>query len=172
MGNRKKHVMQKKFRMIAFLVITSLLIVQCTFAQTVDDDKVSFTNLIKRMYNLNPFEGVKVIDDYDHQYFISVVSLEKSKYTNPSIMNRVAQVKAQSQANTFFNGSMVTSNLVIRTTENKPKDSASTFKIETLETIRENSIGFTLGLELLTNFENKDGIRTTFIYSREIIKNK
>jgi hypothetical protein len=32
------------------------------------------------MYNSAPFEGVKVIDDYDHQYFISVLSLEKGKY--------------------------------------------------------------------------------------------
>lgn len=54
------------------------------------------------MYNAKPFEGVKVIDDYDHQYFISVISLETDKYSNPSIMNRVAQVKSQSQANVFL----------------------------------------------------------------------
>jgi len=146
--------------------------IQFGYSQSIDDDKVAFTNLIKRMYKSTPFEGVKIIDDYDHQYFLSVISLDKVKYTNPSIMNRVAQVKAQSQANTFFNGSMVTSNLIIKTTERKVKDSSSNFKVETLETIKENSIGFTQGLELLTNFDNSDGLRTTFIYSREILKNK
>ena len=71
-------------------------------AQSINDDKTSITNFIKRMYNSAPFEGVKVIDDYDHQYFISVLSLEKGKYPNESMMNRVAQVKGQSQANIFF----------------------------------------------------------------------
>ena len=146
--------------------------IQFGYSQSIDDDKVAFTNLIKRMYKSTPFEGVKIVDDYEHQYFLSVISLDKAKYTNPSIMNRVAQVKAQSQANMFFNGSMVTSNLIIKTTERKEKDSTSTFKVETLETIKENSIGFTQGLELLTIFDNSDGLRSTFIYSREILKNK
>ena len=44
-------------------------------SQSINDDKTSVTNFIKRMYNSAPFEGVKVIDDYDHQYFISVLSL-------------------------------------------------------------------------------------------------
>jgi hypothetical protein len=47
------------------------------------------------MYISNPFEGVKILDDYDHQYLVSVVNLDKTKYTNQSVMNRVAQVKAQ-----------------------------------------------------------------------------
>ena len=48
-------------------------------AQSFNDEKVSLTNFIKRMYTAKPFEGVKIVDDYDHQYLISVISLEEAK---------------------------------------------------------------------------------------------
>lgn len=139
------------------------------YSQSINDDKISLTNFIKRMYNSTPFEGVKVIDDYDHQYFISVLSLEKSKYPNEAMMNRVAQVKGQSQANIFFNGSTISSDLVIKTTENKSTDKPST-AIETIESIKENAMGFVKSMELLTNFDNPDGKRMVFIFYKEMKK--
>ena len=69
-----------------------------TFAQSYNQDKNSIINFIKRMYNNTPFEGVKVIDDYDASYLISVISLEKSKYPNQSVMHRVAQTNAMYSA--------------------------------------------------------------------------
>jgi hypothetical protein len=112
---------------------------------------------------------VKVIDDYDHQYFISVLSLEKGKYPNDAMMNRVAQVKGQSQANIFFNGASISSDLVIKTTENNSIDKP-TSAVETIESIKENAMGFVKSMELLTNFDNSDGKRIVFIYYKEIIK--
>jgi 6-pyruvoyl-tetrahydropterin synthase len=123
------------------------------------------------MYNATPFEGVKVIDDYDHQYFVSLVNLEKGKYPSASTMTRVAQVKAQQQANTFFNGSFIASDFIIKTTEAKSKESTSTI-IETMESIKENSLGFVKGMELLTNFEVEEAKRMVFIYYKEIEKTK
>ena len=134
-----------------------------SYSQSINDDKTSVTNFIKRMYNSAPFEGVKVIDDYDHQYFISVLSLEKGKYPNEAMMNRVAQVKGQSQANIFFNGSTISSDLVIKTTENKSNDKHST-AVETIESIKENAMGFVKSMELLTNFDNPEGKRMVFIF--------
>jgi len=139
-------------------------------SQSLNDDKTSITNFIKRMYNSAPFEGVKVIDDYDHQYFISVLSLEKGKYPNEAMMNRVAQVKGQSQANIFFNGSTISSDLVIKTTENKTTDKPTTSAVETIESIKENSMGFVKSMELLTNFDNPDGKRMVFIFYKEMRK--
>ena len=136
-------------------------------AQSFNDDKTAFTNFLKRMYTATPFEGVKIVDDYDHQYLVSVISLDKAKYTNPSDMNRVAQVKAQSQANTFLNGATISLDMVIKTSEKTSKDSTSTL-VETVEIIKQNSMGFTQGLELLTNFENADSTRMVFMYYREI----
>jgi hypothetical protein len=145
------------------LLFVLLFVLQSSFSQSINDDKTSLTNFIKRMYNSAPFEGVKVIDDYDHQYFISVLSLEKSKYSNEAMMIRVAQVKGQSQANIFFNGSTISSDLVIKTTENKSTENSST-AVETIESIKENAIGFVKSMELLTNFDNPDGKRMVFIF--------
>jgi hypothetical protein len=146
-----------------------LLIAFSSYSQSINDDKTSLTNFIKRMYNAAPFEGVKVIDDYDHQYFISVLSLEKGKYPNEAMMNRVAQVKGQSQANIFFNGSTISSDLVIKTTENKSTDKPST-AVETIESIKENAVGFVKSMELLTNFDNSEGKRMVFIFYKEMTK--
>jgi len=150
------------------IIFISLLICMVSNAQSFNDDKTAFTNFIKRMYTAAPFEGVKIVDDYDHQYLISVLSLEKAKYaTNPSAMDRVAQIKAQSQANTFLNGATISSDLIIKTTEKKSKDSTSVL-VETIESIKQNAMGFTRGLELLTNFENADGKRMVYVFMREL----
>jgi hypothetical protein len=154
-----------KIKVTFFLLFISF----SSFSQSINDDKISLTNFIKRIYNSAPFEGVKVIDDYDHQYFISVLSLEKGKYPNEAMMNRVAQVKGQSQANIFFNGSIISSDLVIKTTENKSTDKPST-AVETIESIKENAMGFVKSMELLTNFDNADGKRMVFIFYKEMTK--
>ena len=159
-----------KFKTMKKILFTLFIICSAFgYSQSINDDKTSVTNFIKRMYNSAPFEGVKVIDDYDHQYFISVLSLEKGKYPNEAMMNRVAQVKGQSQANIFFNGSTISSDLVIKTTENKSTDKPST-AVETIESIKENAMGFVKSMELLTNFDNPDGKRMVFIFYKEINK--
>ena len=154
-----------------FLLLTLAFNISAN-AQSFNQDKTAFSNFLKRMYTAKPFEGVKIVDDYDHQYLISVISLEKVKYTSESIMNRVAQVKAQSQASTFLNGATISMDMVITTKETK--DSTNNVKtiVETVEQIKQNSVGFTQGLELLANFDHTDTKRMVFIYMREIIKEK
>jgi hypothetical protein len=137
-------------------------------AQSFNEDKTSLHNFIKRMYNVTPFEGVKIVHDYDHKYLISVISLEKAKYTSESIMNRVAQVKAQSQASVFLNGATISMDMLITTKENKDSNNNIKTVIETVEQINQKSVGFSQGLELLTNFENADRFKIIFIYIREI----
>ncbi len=153
---------------IRYLFFLSLVLsVNQALSQSFNEDKTAMINFIKRMHAAAPFEGVKVLDDYDHQYFLSVLSLEKVKYKDPSTMNRVAQVKAQSQANVFFNGSTINSELVIKTTD-KTEDSKTTSVVETIESIKENAMGFTQGLELLANYDNSDNTRVIFIFYREL----
>jgi hypothetical protein len=121
------------------------------------------------MYKATPFDGVKIVDDYDNQYLVSVLSLDKTKYTNPSIMNRVAQVKAQSQANTFLNGATISIEMVVNTKETVGQSTNTVTVVESIEKIKQNSVGFTKGLELLTNYDSEDGLRVIFVYSREIL---
>lgn len=139
------------------------------YSQSYNDDKTSMANYLKRMYNNTPFEGVKVLESAEGNYFISVISLEKAKYTSQSTMMRVAQVKAQSQANTFFNGSTISSDFIIRTSQEIQKDSTKIkTTIATIEVIRENSIGFVKAMELFANFDIEDGKRMVFIYYKEL----
>lgn len=139
-------------------------------SQSFNSEKVEFMNFLKRMYISKPFEGVKIIDDYNHQYLISVIALEKAKYTNESIMNRVAQVKAQSQASTFLNGSLISMDVIITTRESRDTMNNTKTITETVEQIKQNSTGFTQGLELLTNFDNTDNLKMVFIFCRELKK--
>ena len=152
------------------LYLLVILVSMKSYGQGFSDEKVSLSNFLKRMYTATPFEGVKIIDDYDHQYLVSVISLEKAKYTSESTMNRVAQVKAQSQASTFLNGAAISMDMVMTTKETK--DSTNNVKtiVETVEQIKQNSVGFSQGLELLTNFDNADSLRMVFIYIRELKK--
>jgi hypothetical protein len=155
------------------IIISTLLIIFLfgnSKAQSFNNEKVSLSNFIKRMYTASPFEGVKIVDDYDHQYLISVISLEKVKYTSESIMNRVAQVKAQSQASTFLNGATISMDMVITTKETKDSTNNVKIIVETFEQIKQNSVGFSQGLELLTSFDNIGSLRMVFIYIRELKK--
>ena len=142
-----------------FIVITMCAVSISTMAQGYNTEKTSLTNFLMRMYENAPFEGVRAVDDYNQQYLISVLTLEKAKYPNESAMFRVAGVKAMSQASRFFNGSSITSDLIIRTTEK----SDGIGDTEMIETINEKSVGFVKSLELLTNFDIENG-RMVFIY--------
>ena len=142
-----------------FIVITICAVSISTMAQGYNTEKTALTNFLVRMYENAPFEGVRAVDDYEQQYLISVLTLEKAKYTNESVMFRVAGVKAMSQASRFFNGSSINSDLIIRTSEK----SDGTGDTEMIETINEKSVGFVKSLELLTNFDIENG-RMVFIY--------
>lgn len=149
------------------LIIIFIFLVNTSYSQGFNNDKVELSNFLKRMYTASPFEDVKLMEDYDNKYLISVLSLEKAKYQSASIMNRVAQVKAQSQTSRFFNGSTVSEDFIIRTTETTQSNN-TTSVTETFQMIKENSIGFVNGLELLTNFEIEEGKKMLFIYIKQL----
>ncbi len=155
--------------MKTLIFLSALAITINSSAQSFNEDKTAMSNFIKRMYESAPFEGAKVFSDYDNKYLLSVLSLDKSKYTSQSTMMRVAQVKAQSQASTFLNGSITSEDFIVRTTEKKQgKNNETITSVETIQTIKENSVGFVKGLELLTNFDIEEGKRMLFIYMIEI----
>lgn len=128
-------------------------------AQSYNSDRVSFTNFLIRMYNDAPFEGVRAVNDYDNAFLISVVTLDKDKYKTEAVLNRVASVKAMANASRYFNGSNITQDMIIHTTEKAD----GTSDTEIIENIRENSVGYVKALEQLTNFKRKDGLQV-FIF--------
>ena len=135
-------------------------------AQSYNSDRVSFTNFLIRMYNNAPFEGVRAVDDYDDAYLISVLALDKEKYKTEAVLNRVASVKAMANASRYFNGSNITQDMIIHTSEKS--DGASDTEI--IENIRENSVGYVKALEQLTNFTRKDGLQV-FIFFTPLLFN-
>lgn len=100
------------------LILLFVMMSLGAYAQGYSSDKVAFTNFLVRMYNNAPFEGVRAVNDYDNAYLISVLVLEPIKYkNNESIINRVASVKAVAQASRYLNGSNITQDMIIHTTE-------------------------------------------------------
>lgn len=146
-----------------FILLNLFIIALGIHAQSYNSDKVSFTNFLVRMYNSAPFEGVRAVDDYDYAYLISVLALDKTKYKTDAVLNRVASVKAMAQASRYFNGSNITQDMIIRTSE---KSDGST-DTEIIENIRENSVGYVKALEQLTNFTREDGMQV-FIFIKEL----
>lgn len=142
------------------IVVSCLLMIALGInAQSYNTDRVAFTNYLVRMYNNAPFEGVRAMNDYDNAFLISVLALDKKRYTSDAVLNRVASVKAMAQASRYFNGSNITQDMIIRTTE-KPGGKTDT---EIIENIRENSVGYVKALEQLTNFSRADG-QQVFIF--------
>lgn len=141
------------------IVIFSVFASIVGHAQSYNQERTALTNFLVRMYENAPFEGVRAVEDYDNAYLMSVVKLDKSKYKTESAFNRVASVKAMSQASRFFNGSTITDDMIIRTTERAD----GTSDTEIIENIREHSIGYIKSLEQLTNFAAPDGMQV-FIF--------
>ena len=104
------------------------------------------SEFISDAYKIQPFDGGKIIAATNCNYFISVVTLDRSKYGTESVMDRVALLKAKQQANTLFNGSTINSDLIVFT---DPRSE----KAVTTERIREQSKGFIAGLEPLKKIE-------------------
>lgn len=141
------------------LFIFSLCACAAGLAQSYNQERTVLTNFLIRMYENAPFDGVRAVEDYDSSYLMSVVKLDKNKYKTESALNRVAAVKAMSQASRFFNGSNITEDLIVRTSEKSDGSSDS----EIIETLKENSSGYVKQLELLTNFPTQENMEV-FIF--------
>ncbi len=70
-----------------------------------------------------------------------------------------------------MNGATISMDMVITTKESNDSANNNITIVETVEQIKQNSIGFSQGLELLTNFDNTNSLRIVFIYFRELKNN-
>lgn len=137
------------------------------YAQSFDQERIILSKFIERMFNNAPFEGCRIVDDYDNSYLLSVVELDKSKYKTSSVMNRVAQVKSQRNAGEFFNGTQSYSEITIRTPKSEEKGGKE--MADTYEIIRTNSAGFVQQMALLTQFDSNNG-SAVFVFYKKVNK--
>lgn len=135
-------------------------------AQGLDEERASLVMFIERMYNNEPFEGCRLLDDYDHSYLINIVTLDKTKYANKQAMNRVAQVKSQRSAGEFLNGTQSFSEFIIKTSKSEEKGGNTTMT-ETLEVIKTNTTGFVQQMQVLSAFDGDDNTRV-FVFYKEL----
>lgn len=151
----------KTIKIIFFLTVFNISTHFCT-AQGYNIENTTLTNFLIRMYNNAPFEGVKVVSDYDNDYLLSVVLVKNS--SSESAMNRVAQVKSQRQVSQFLNGIVrISSETIIRTTEDK---SSGRSIEEVTDIIRENSAGFTRAMQVLTVLDTPSGEKCYMFFRR------
>lgn len=148
-------------------LLFALILCFPVIAQNYNREKNSWVNYIVRMYNNAPFEGVKIVDDTESQNLIVVLSWEPKKYGgNEATMSRIAAVKAQSQATRFFSGSNISTDVFIKTVE-----TSDSTRVETIETIKEQSAGLVKSLELLIAFiPESDASHKVYIFSTPVKK--
>lgn len=148
-------------KLVTALLLTVCMAITC-FAQSYNQEQIALQNFLVRMYNNQPFEGVKVVSDYDNNYLLSVVLVKKS--SSESVMNRLAQVKSNRQVSQFLSGMVTTeSQTVIKTTENTK--TGKTFE-EITDIIREHSVGYTRQMEVLTTFDKDDTSKVYMFYRK------
>ena len=143
-----------------------MVVVGLMSAQSLDEDRTALAMFIERMYNNEPFEGCRLLDDYDHSYLINVVTLDKIKYANRQAMNRVAQVKSQRAAGEYLNGTQSFTEFVIKTPKSEGKG-VNENMVKTLEVIKTNTTGFVQQMQILSSFDAEGNTRV-FVFYKEI----
>lgn len=136
-----------------------------TYSQSFNNEKNIFINFLKRQYEQEGYEGIKLIEDYEKNYIISILSLNKKIYPSSSTMFRVAKVKAAQQIGAYISGTQVSSELLIRIVD----DDRDSIRVEKMEVIIEQNQSFVREVEFLTSFPKKDTENeVVFIYGKEI----
>lgn len=153
----------KKFLIFLFVLFMYSCIIT---AQSYDQERIQLAKFIERMYNNAPFEGCRIVDDYDNSYFLSVVALDQSKYKTPQTMNRVAEVKSQRNAGEFLNGTQSYSEFTIRTPKSVEYEDNYKFA-ETIDIIKTNSTGFVKQMQILTTFITEENTMV-FVYYKKL----
>lgn len=153
-------------KVICILLLSIVLTSSLSHAQSFDEDRIVLANFTQRLYSDSPFEGCRIIDDYDSSYLLSVVLINPAKYKTPLAANRVSQVKSQRNAGEFLNGTQTWSEFTIKTPKADGKTEFNNID-ETIEVIKANTIGYVQQMQLLTSFTDSENMKV-FIYYKEL----
>lgn len=152
---------------IKILLFFCLIINLHCLGQSFDEDRIVLANFVERLYNNNPFEGCRILDDYDNKYLLSVVVLDPSKQKAKSAMNRIAQIKSQRNAGEFINGTQSYSEFIIKTPNGKNNDNVGEDISQSFDIIKSNSTGYIQQMQLLTTFQDADKMKV-YVFYKEI----
>ena len=163
--------MRTKFKDVkTILFFFSMFCLTNIYSQDFGGSKVGISSFVRRMYNTQSFDGVKILQTQEGlDYMISAVQIKKDVSRPANLESRIASIKAKSYASQYVNGSEVSSEVIIVSTETKVKDSVIK-KTDIQEILKESSKGFAEGMELLNKFESNDNRFVVYIYFKEIKK--
>ncbi len=119
----------------------------------------TISSYLSQLFVKSPFDGARILVSNSNKYIIVAITLENSKYSAISSRDRVAQMKAKQNVNTLLNGSNISSETIINTSNSS--------MTEITESIKENSMGFVTGLQLLKTINYKPEFTTYLFYSKE-----
>ena len=145
------------------IIVLGMILGVNAYSQSYDQERTALKNFLVRLYKAEPFEGVKVVSDYDNNYLLSVV-LVANNGQSESTRNRIAHVKSHRQVSQYLGGLVTSqSETIIRTTE-KVKEGKNIEEITDI--IRENSIGFTKAMEVLTVIDAQNNQKCYMFYRK------
>ena len=128
-------------------LVAAMIIAATTIAQEYNTELYDLGQYVQRVYQEEPFDGVRIVENVDCCYLVSVVSEKPSD--NEYATNRKAEVKALSQANTFLNGTRITQNTVLYTKQN-----SKGYSYEEIEDFIESySMGYVQTMQIASTFK-------------------
>ncbi|MDE5739116.1 MAG: hypothetical protein K2H92_02240, partial [Bacteroidaceae bacterium] len=124
-----------------------------------DYKPTTMANFLQRHYELQPFEGLREIEDYNDKYLECVVTTTKDRENERGI-NRVLFLKASRMISEYENG--------IRFTEFKPISTRDTTVMAPSTAMMVTTSGITGKLSLLTSFCHLN--KLVYIYLKKNLK--
>jgi len=150
------------------------LIVSIAYSQTIIELPVKESNpelatYIKNYYLNKPFEGVKILETNNGVYLVSLGVVAYADYKNQSSRDRVSVIKARRNALIYLQGSIVTSEQILKTSETVTGKGASYYE-QFIDKITETSAGFVDGMSTLITFTSKNNKEYIHVIYTKLIK--
>lgn len=148
--------------------LAMLLLFACVMgrAQSFNQEQTALKNFLVRMYKAEPFEGVQVVQDYEHYYLVSAVVLARNENVPVQSLNRAAQVKSQRQVAQYMGAYTKTSSQTIIKMRDDIKTGATVADV--VDVINEMSVGNTLALQTLGTIEDAENGNIVYIFYRRL----
>lgn len=146
----------KNYLFVTCLVlVTTIAYTQTVMELPVNESNAELANYIKNKYLSEPFEGVKILETTNGTYLVSLGVVSTADYKDQSSKDRVAVIKARRNVLQYLQGSIVTSEQILTTSESITAKGVSYYE-QYMDKITESSAGFVDGMTTLTTFNSKD----------------
>lgn len=144
-----------------FISCAILVIAMIASAQSYNSDLYELGQHVQRMYLNEPFQGARIVENVDNCYLITVVA--ESPGENDYLVQRKAEVKGMSYANTFINGAHVSQNTIIHM-----KMNSKGYSDEEIEDFFEaRSMGYVQTMQVISTFTDSQG-KKVFVFCKQL----